>query len=112
MKTHEIVNGHVKRLPYSQRCMDHYRRNMKKGDSLSNREHETMQLVAEGLSNKLIADAIGISLDTAKYHVSNALFKLGVTTRTRAAVLYVSMIKGTESTEADVASVPTEPKCA
>jgi DNA-binding NarL/FixJ family response regulator len=115
MKTHIIdVDGQVKKLTRS-RCKDNYRNNIKQGDPLTKREHEVMQLVAEGLSNKLIADAIGVCASTAKYHITNALRKFGVTTRTRGAVLYVTMIKGTESTqsvEAHVTAVPTEPECA
>jgi DNA-binding CsgD family transcriptional regulator len=109
MNTYHVVNGKVKKLPYAERCKDQYSRNIKQGDPLSKREHEAMQLVAEGLSNKLIADAIGISDHTAKYHVRNALRKLGVSSRTRGAVLYVDMIK---KLQADGQLVDTESECA
>lgn len=56
------------------------------GEGLSPREQEVLALLAEGLPNKLVADRLGISEHTAKFHV-NALFdKLGATTRTEAVV--------------------------
>ena len=51
---------------------------------LTSREVEVLDLVAQGLSNKDIASALGIALETAKVHVKNILFKLGVTDRTAA----------------------------
>ena len=43
-------------------------------------------LLAEGLSNKLIADRLGISDHTAKFHVNGVMMKLGASTRTEAVV--------------------------
>lgn len=54
---------------------------------LTPREIEVLSLVAEGLSNKLIADRLGISEHTAKFHVNAILAKLGAETRTEAVVL-------------------------
>jgi NarL family two-component system response regulator LiaR len=42
--------------------------------------------MAEGMSNQLIAERLGISDKTVKTHVSNVLSKLGVADRTQAAV--------------------------
>jgi DNA-binding NarL/FixJ family response regulator len=56
------------------------------GDKLTPREREVAQLIAEGLSNKLISVALQISDHTAKFHVFNICRKLGATTRTEAAV--------------------------
>jgi DNA-binding CsgD family transcriptional regulator len=53
---------------------------------LTPREREVLQLVAEGLPNKLIADRLGISEHTAKFHVNAILDKLGADTRTDAVV--------------------------
>lgn len=58
-------------------------------NTLTERERETLGLMAEGLSNKLIADRMGIAEHTAKFHVGNVCKKLGVSTRTEAAVMYV-----------------------
>ncbi|MFQ5857864.1 MAG: response regulator [Anaerolineae bacterium] len=54
-------------------------------DSLTQREIEILRLVAEGLSNKAIAQALFVSENTVKYHMKNILQKLGVQNRTEAA---------------------------
>jgi two-component system nitrate/nitrite response regulator NarL len=53
-------------------------------EPLTAREQEVLQLVAEGLSNKLIAARLGISEHTAKFHVNSILGKLGAQTRAEA----------------------------
>jgi two-component system nitrate/nitrite response regulator NarL len=50
------------------------------------REREVLALLARGLSNQAIADALGISAHTAKFHVNAILQKLGVERRTEAVV--------------------------
>lgn len=55
-------------------------------EPLSGREREVIELVAEGLSNKEIAAALGISPHTAKFHVSTIMGKLDAQSRTEAAV--------------------------
>jgi NarL family two-component system response regulator LiaR len=54
---------------------------------LSGREGEVLRLVAEGLSNALIAQRLVISEKTVKSHVRNILSKLHLEDRTQAAVL-------------------------
>ncbi len=51
---------------------------------LTAREREVLQLVAEGYPNKNIARALGISENTAKFHVASICAKLGVRSRTEA----------------------------
>ncbi len=72
------------------RLMDAMRRGVEPGSdalqSLSQRERETLALVAEGLSNQMIAERLGIGEKTVKTHVSNVLGKLNVSDRTQAAV--------------------------
>jgi NarL family two-component system response regulator LiaR len=51
---------------------------------LTAREKEILSLMIEGLPNTDIADRLGVSASTAKFHVSNILSKLGVTSRTEA----------------------------
>ncbi|HEY8210539.1 MAG TPA: response regulator transcription factor [Myxococcaceae bacterium] len=55
-------------------------------DPLTDRELQVLSLLAEGLSNKLIAGRLGISEHTAKFHVNAILGKLGVQSRTEAVV--------------------------
>lgn len=52
--------------------------------SLSGRELQVLELVAEGMRNKEIAAALGISADTAGMHVKNLYAKLDVHDRTAA----------------------------
>ena len=58
-------------------------------NALTDREREILVLVAQGLSNQQIADALVISERTARTHVSNILSKLGVASRTQAALLAI-----------------------
>ncbi len=52
--------------------------------ALSEREVEVLGLLAQGLANKQIAAALGISDHTVKFHVSSIYTKLGATNRTEA----------------------------
>ncbi len=58
-------------------------------EPLTAREHEVLELIAHGRSNKRIALELGISEKTVKAHVGRLLAKLGVTDRTQAALLAV-----------------------
>ena len=53
-------------------------------EPLTTREQEVLALLAEGAGNKEIAAKLSISENTAKFHVSSILGKLGATTRTEA----------------------------
>jgi DNA-binding NarL/FixJ family response regulator len=53
-------------------------------EPLTTREQEVLALLAEGAGNKEIAAKLNISENTAKFHVSSILGKLGATTRTEA----------------------------
>jgi two-component system nitrate/nitrite response regulator NarL len=55
-------------------------------EPLTPRELEVLQLVAQGLSNRRIAERLGISEHTAKFHVNAIVGKLGAQTRTDAAI--------------------------
>ena len=54
---------------------------------LTARERQVLDLVAEGLSNRQIGERLFISAKTASVHVSAILRKLGVATRTEAAMV-------------------------
>jgi DNA-binding NarL/FixJ family response regulator len=53
-------------------------------ESLTTRENEVLQLVAQGLPNKTIAIRLGVSEHTVKFHVTSILGKLGASSRTEA----------------------------
>lgn len=53
---------------------------------LTQRESEVLRQLAFGLTNKEIAQALGISYETVKEHVQHVLRKVGVSDRTQAAV--------------------------
>jgi DNA-binding NarL/FixJ family response regulator len=53
-------------------------------ESLTAREKEVLQLMAEGLANKQIAMRLGISEHTVKFHLSSLYGKLNVASRTEA----------------------------
>ncbi len=53
-------------------------------EPLSARELEVLELLAEGLSNKLIAHGLNISEHTVKTHVASIFAKLGASSRTEA----------------------------
>ena len=57
--------------------------------SLTARERDVLAGIARGLSNRAIADDLGITERTARTHVSNILAKLGLSSRTQAALLAV-----------------------
>jgi DNA-binding NarL/FixJ family response regulator len=57
--------------------------------TLTARERDVLASVAQGLSNRAIAEALGITERTARTHVSNVLAKLGLASRTQAALFAV-----------------------
>lgn len=58
-------------------------------DALTEREREVLALIAAGSSNKEIAAELHLSVGTIKGYVSEILAKLGVSSRTQAALLAV-----------------------
>ncbi|HEY9435061.1 MAG TPA: response regulator transcription factor [Blastocatellia bacterium] len=57
--------------------------------NLTPREHQVLQLVAKGLTNKEIGRALGISDNTARNHVNSIIEKLEVSDRTEAATIAI-----------------------
>lgn len=66
-------------------------------DDLTPRERSVLDLVAEGKSNRQIANRLGLTEGTVKGYVSILLDKLGVQDRTQAALLAVSLKRGATS---------------
>jgi DNA-binding NarL/FixJ family response regulator len=60
-------------------------------ETLTDRETEVLRLLARGQANKEIARSLGIGEKTVKTHVSNILAKLGVASRTQAALYAVQI---------------------
>jgi DNA-binding NarL/FixJ family response regulator len=58
----------------------------RRDDALSPRELQVLRLIAQGLANKQIGRALGISERTVKIHVGNVFRRLGVADRTSAAL--------------------------
>ncbi|NTV65786.1 MAG: response regulator transcription factor [Oscillochloris sp.] len=58
-------------------------------DRLTEREHEVLRLMVEGLNNAEIAERLVVSLSTVKYHISNILTKLEVDNRVAAVTIAI-----------------------
>ena len=57
------------------------------GSPLGNRERQALDLVAEGLTNRQIAERMGVGIGTASKYIGGVLRKLGVTDRHEAAAM-------------------------
>lgn len=56
------------------------------GDSITPRELQVLQLLAEGLTNRAVANRLDVSEHTVKFHVNSILSKLDAQSRTEAVV--------------------------
>jgi DNA-binding NarL/FixJ family response regulator len=83
---------------------DSVRRPRKAEHNLTPREREVLALVADGASNRQIATSLVVSERTARTHVSAILAKLGLVSRTQAALWAVR-----EGLAPGTATVPTAP---
>jgi DNA-binding NarL/FixJ family response regulator len=64
--THELIQAH------------HKGRGIPPSDPLTMREREVLKLIAEGISNKEIADLLFISIRTVEHHRANIMRKLNI----------------------------------
>jgi DNA-binding NarL/FixJ family response regulator len=58
-------------------------------DTLTEREREILELLAQGLSNKMIATKLYLSVRTVEGHLANIYLRLGVHSRTEAMLMAV-----------------------
>jgi DNA-binding NarL/FixJ family response regulator len=79
-------------------------REVRRSGTLSNREREVYELVAQGRSNRQIAASLFISESTAKVHVRHIFEKLGVRSRVEVATLLAE--EGSQAS-ADAGTGPT-----
>lgn len=59
-------------------------RQRNRDQGLTQREREVLRLLADGMTNDQIGEALGISAQTVRTHVQKAMDKLGATTRVQA----------------------------
>jgi two-component system, NarL family, response regulator LiaR len=85
------ANGQVQLSPKAAAKLVREVRAPESPESLTERETDVLRLLAKGMSNKEIALALTLGETTIKSHVSNILSKLGVNSRTQAA-LYASRV--------------------
>ena len=64
-------------------------------EALTDRERDVLRLLAEGLSNKAIAARLYLSVRTVEGHLANAYTRLGVHSRTEAALIAVRLTSPT-----------------
>jgi DNA-binding NarL/FixJ family response regulator len=77
----------------ARRVIESFRRKAKARDEsvrLSVREEQILLLLSQGYPNKLIADKLGLSIDTVCSHLKHVFGKLHVNSRTEAVVRYMA----------------------
>jgi len=80
-----------------------------RGEPLTDREREVLELVATGITNREVAQELFISINTVKVHLRNVYTKLGADSRTEATMIavregWVSVGEGAETSEPSQAS--------
>lgn len=69
----------------------HHHHHHKLAEPLTEREHEVLRLLAQGHSNKVIAEMLNIVEATVKKHVHNIIRKLDVSDRTQAVIVSIRL---------------------
>ena len=82
----EAAEGRVQLAPEAAARLMREIRSPESPEALTERETEVLKLLARGKANKQIASALYVSEKTVKAHVSAVLMKLGVHSRTQAAL--------------------------
>lgn len=84
---HAASRGEVRLHPEAAKRLTQELRTPEMREALTPRETEILRMLGHGLSNKRIARELELSELTVKTHVSNLLSKLGLSSRTQAALL-------------------------
>lgn len=96
---HAAAAGQVRLAPQAAARLMNEVRTPENPDMLTEREIEVLRLLAQGQANKEIARSLHIAEKTVKTHVSNILAKLGLQSRTQAALYALRVgIASSEST--------------
>jgi NarL family two-component system response regulator LiaR len=85
--TAAIRSAHVGKMTLSSEAAQallHAKEQTKEMEEFTEREHEVLKWMVEGLNNAEIAERMVVSLSTVKFHISNVLMKLGVDNRVAA----------------------------
>ena len=87
----EVYEGGAPMTPViAQKVLEKFRKQsvvtVKEFADLSNREHEILESLAEGMSYKMIAAARNISIDTVRFHIRNINEKLHVNSKSEAVI--------------------------
>jgi len=77
-------DGKMTLSPEAAEALVHSNEQARESDLLTQREHEVLKLMVDGLDNTEIAEILVVSLSTVKYHISNILAKLCVDNRVAA----------------------------
>jgi two-component system, NarL family, response regulator LiaR len=85
------ANGQVQLSPQALTRLMREVRAPESPETLTERETDVLRLLAQGLSNKEIGRSLNVGEKTVKTHVSNILSKLGVPSRTQAALYAVKI---------------------
>lgn len=83
---HAAANGQVQLAPEASARLLRELRTPELKEPLTERENDVLLLIGQGHSNKQIAHALHVREETIKTHVSKVLHKLGVQSRTQAAL--------------------------
>jgi len=86
---HAAGRGEVRLHPEAAKRLSREVRTPEMRETLTPRETEILRMVGRGMSNKRIAQQLELSELTVKTHVSNLLSKLGLSSRTQAALFAI-----------------------
>jgi two-component system response regulator FixJ len=84
----EAIEAAFAQLDQDKTAAEERRRSREAADLLTQREQEVLHALAQGQSNKIIAEALGLSVRTIEMHRSSMMHRLGVRTLSDALRIY------------------------